>query len=161
MTLKFVTRYTYKPIKGIENSEESKTFQECKDACDINILYKRYLSKGFEPPNVVRLEQRYADMSKVKTYEELMNVQEDVKQLFDSLPSDIREGCNYDVDTFLEVIGQPQDDKEIKEFQDAIFDKLGMIDRKETFQDIQNSVEEGKLPDVSPSEPQKEVTQEK
>lgn len=151
MTTKFITRYNYKPKKGLENQEESKTFQECKDDCDINVLYRKYLSKGFEPPNIVRLEQRYSDISNVKTYEEILNVQEDVKQIFDSLPSDIREGCNYDVDTFLEVIGQPQDDAEIKEFQDKIFDKLEMKERKEIFKEMQQAVADGKLPDVDPT----------
>lgn len=147
----FITRYNYEPVKGIENKEESKTFQECKDDCDINLLYKKYLSKGFEPPNVVQLEQRYADISNAKSYEDLLNVQEDVKILFDSLPSQIREGCNYDVDTFLEVIGSPTDNKEVKEFQTEIFDKLGMLDRKEVFAEMQRAVEEEKLPDVDPT----------
>ena len=154
---KFITRYTYKPNKGVENQMESKTFQECKDDCDINLLYRRYLSKGFEPPNVVQLEQRYADISNAKSYEDILNIQEDVKNLFNSLPSDIREGCNYDVDTFLEVIGSPVEDKEIKEFQSEIFDKLGMLDRKEVFAEMQRAVEEEKLPDVNPTP----VTEEK
>lgn len=153
---KFITRYNYKPTEGLKTDYEkdpSKTYQECKDDCDINILYRKYLSKGFEPPNIKQLEQRYADISNAKTFEELLNIKQDVNLLFDSLPSEIREGCNYDVDTFMEVIGQPHDDKEVKQFQDQIFDKLGMLDRKEVFKEINEVVDQGLVADVDPIKP--------
>lgn len=152
MTPKFTTRYNYTAKKGIENTMESKTFQECKDDCDINILYRRYLSKGFEPPNVKALEQRYADISNAKTYEDLLNIQVDVKNTFDSLPAEIRLACDYNVDTFLELIGQPHELKELQELQGEVLEQLGMIDRKEVFKDMLQAVDEGKLPDVEPSE---------
>lgn len=159
---KFTTRYTYKPQKGIVNELPSMTYQECADDCDINIIYKKYLSKGMEPPNITRLEQRYSDISSAKTYEELLNIQLDVKNIFDGLPSDIRESCNYDVDTFMEVIGQPHDDKEVKAFQNEIFDKLGMLDRKEVFREIIEAVDQGQVADVDPKKPEeKEVTETK
>lgn len=154
----FTTRYNYKPIKGITNTLESKTYQECKDDCDINVMYRKYLSKGFTPPNIAQLEMRYADISEAKTYEETMNIQEDVKQLFDGLPSYIREGCDYNVDNFIELISSNVEDKNLKEFQNEVLDTLGMIDRKETIKEIQNAIDDGKIPDV---EPQKDVTTEK
>lgn len=151
MTPKFTTRYNYKPEKGLINTMESKTFQECKDDCDINILYRKYLAKGFEPPNIKSLEKRYADISEAKSFEDLLNIQEDVKNLFNTLPAEIREECDYNVDTFIEVISTPTDIKEIKEYQTTIFDALGMLERKEQFAEIVQEVKEGNVAGVDPA----------
>lgn len=154
----FTTRYNYKPHKGITNELPSKTYQECKDDCDINVMYRKYLSKGFTPPNIAQLEMRYADISEAKTYEDTLNIQQDVKQLFDELPSHIREDCDYNVDNFIALISTNFDDKNLKEFQAEILDTLGMLDRKEALQEIQTAIDEGKIADV---EPPKDVTTEK
>lgn len=154
----FITRYNYKPVKGIINTQESKTYQECKDDCDINVMYRKYLSKGFTPPNIAQLEMRYADISEAKTYEDAMNIQEDVKQLFDKLPSQIREDCDYNVDNFIELISSNFDDEKLREFQGEVLETLGMLDRKEALQEIQTAIDEGKIADV---EPPKDVITEK
>ncbi|MDR1168644.1 MAG: hypothetical protein LBK53_07145 [Heliobacteriaceae bacterium] len=130
----FITRYNYKPAKGIVNNEESKTYQECKDDCDINVLYRRFLVKGLTPPNVKSLEARYADISEARNYEDLLNIQEDVKGMFGSLPSEIRSACDYNVDTFMELISSNFDDPELQKLQSATLDKLGMVERKQELQ---------------------------
>lgn len=130
--MKFKTRYNYKPNNGLVNTMESMTFQECKDDCDINILYRKYLSKGMTPPNVLSMESRYADITKTQTMEEMLNVQNDVMTMFNELPSEIREACDYQVDTFMELISNKYEDNQVKDLQTKVFDKLGMLERKQT-----------------------------
>lgn len=132
MSSKFKTRYNYRPVNGLVNTMESKTFQECKDDCDINILYRKYLSKGLTPPNILAMEAKYADITESKTMEEILNVQNDVMTMFNELPSEIRQACDYKVDTFMELISNEYEDKQVKDLQIKVFDKLGMLERKQT-----------------------------
>jgi len=146
--MNFTTRYNYEPPKGLVNDEESKTFQECKDDCDINIMYKRYLSKGFDPPNIKALEARYGDISSAQSYEEMLNVQEDVKTLFNELPSDIREECDYNVDNFINLISSVYEDEKIQELQKDVLNRLGMVERAETIRGQEIALTEAKIPEV-------------
>lgn len=137
MTNQFTTRYTHKPSIGLITTQESKTFQECKDDVDLNVLYKKYLSKGLPSPNVTALQQRYGDISTAQTYEEMLNIQNDVKNLFDTLPADVRYALNYNVDNFVDLISNPQENENSKEFQNHLFDKLGMKEQKEKIVQIE------------------------
>ncbi len=139
--MKFTTRYDYEPPKGKVFKKPSKTYQEGKDDCDINILHRRYLSKGFTPPNVVQLEARYADMTNVQSFEEMLNIQNDVEQLFNELPSELREACQYKVDNFVKIISEPSNQADVQAFQYEVFDKLGMLERKQQFQEVQKQAE--------------------
>lgn len=159
----FSTRYNYTPPKGLETNPDedpSRTYQECKNDCDINFIYRKYLSKGFNPPNIVALEARYKDLSNAQTYEEILNVQNDVKQMFDELPAEIRQAVDYKVDSFVSVISSYSEDPDIQEFQAEVFDKLGMTERKEDFAKIkQLQAEVEKDVDVV-TKPLKEVVSE-
>lgn len=157
----FTTRYNYVPNQGITNAQDSKTYQECKDDCDINIMYHRYLSKGFDPPNIAKLEQRYSDISSAKSYEEMLNIQQDVRNIFEGLPSDIRENCGHNVDIFMKIISEATDDKDVQEFQSEIFDKLGMLDRKEKYAEHLDALHGKKLPDIDPIYTQGQALDEK
>lgn len=151
MTYKFTTRFTHKPSKGLTTTQESKTFQECKDDVDLNVLYKKYLARNLPLPNVSALEQRYGDISNAQSYEEMLNIQNDVKVLFDTLPADIRFVLNYNVDKFVDLISTPQDDANSKELQNHLFEKLGMKERKQKISDLeyQEMVEDKLIETVS------------
>lgn len=103
--MEFKTIYNCrKPSKGTVNELPSMTFQEDKDAADINSIMDKYARCG-TLPNISAQEPIYADVSTTPSdYLEAQNIVISANDAFASLPSDIRREFHDDPVAMLEFL---------------------------------------------------------
>lgn len=85
---------TIKRNTAFKFTQPSKTKQEFKDDCDINKIVARYLKTGYLPPRPDK--PIYMDTTTMPLFQDAMNKVTQVDELFNSLPSSLRERFNFD-----------------------------------------------------------------
>lgn len=89
--MKFKTIYNYKQKDGVKFKTPSLTQQQFKDECDINKIMDRYLRTGvLSDPLNMRGPGTYGDFTEMGDYQENMNKIIAAREMFDSLPSKVR-----------------------------------------------------------------------
>ena len=113
--MKFKTIYNYKSPKGIVNKAASMTQAQFKDECDINKIMDRYFRTGClsDPLNQMR-PGTYGDFSEMGDYMENMNKIVQARELFDALPSRVRERFGNNPGAMIDFVMDPNNREEAK-----------------------------------------------
>lgn len=117
------SRYeSYRETQGQLFSLPSMTQQHFKDECDINNIIARYEATGLltDPLQSSGRMYEFGDYSAVQDYQDSLNCVIAAREMFDSLPSKIRERFNYDPARLLQFLGDDSNRDE------AI--RLGLVD---------------------------------
>lgn len=121
--MKIYSRFDRPQVAGLTCEDESLTQQQFKDECDIDCILRRYDQTGVlvDPLSERRLAQ-FGDFSNLPSFAEYQNRLAEVSEYFMSLPPDIRSNFANDVGTFIEAIGNP--DNESKLIELGILEKV-------------------------------------
>ena len=113
--MKFKTIYNYKSPKGIVNKAASMTQAQFKDECDINKIMDRYFRTGClsDPLNQMR-PGTYGDFSEMGDYMENMNKIVQAREMFDALPSRVRERFGNNPGAMIDFVMDPNNREEAK-----------------------------------------------
>lgn len=109
----------YKKVKKTKRSvikfdrEERLTHQSFKQQCDINYIVDRAIRTGVVS-HVNRSEPRYEDVPSVD-YHTMLNMVNQAKESFMSLPSKIRSFFDNDPGRFLEFVHNPENEEKMIE----------------------------------------------
>ena len=111
--MNFKTIYNYKSPKGIENKSASMTQAQFQDECDINRIMDRYMRTGcLSDPMQQRKPGTYGDFSQLGDYMENMNKVVEAREMFESLPSRIRERFGNNPGAMIDFVMNPDNQKE-------------------------------------------------
>lgn len=93
--------------------QPSMTVQSAKKECDINNIVAKYQKTGaIEHAN--RYEPQYGEVTSV-TFQDAMNQVTSAQQMFDDLPSSIRQRFEGDPGAFLDFVADPSNAEEMAE----------------------------------------------
>ena len=111
--MKFKTIYNYKSPKGIVNKSASMTQAQFQDECDINKIMDRYMRTGClsDPLNRMR-PGTYGDFTEMGDYMENMNKIIQAREMFDALPSKVRERFGNNPGAMIDFVMDPANQKE-------------------------------------------------
>lgn len=112
--MKFHTGYSVRKVEhaGFESDEDSRTKQEFKDECDINVIMKRYLA-GYPIPDNVRVG-RYGDFSDAVDFQEAQNIVLNAEEQFMALPAKVRERFKNNPFELLVFLGDKENYEEAR-----------------------------------------------
>lgn len=88
--------------------EEGRTKQEFAKDCDINLIMARYKKTGMLPPNIRAKAAQYGDWSQIPTYAEMHNKVIAARELFESLPAQVRKSFHNDPQEFIAAADTPE-----------------------------------------------------
>lgn len=100
----------------------SRTQQNRKAECDINLILKRYQQTGMIS-HLNQSEPRYGDFSNVPDFKTALDICISAQNAFNSLPSNLRKKFGNDPENFVNFIN---DDNNYEEAQ-----KLGLVPAKQ------------------------------
>lgn len=83
---------------------EGFTEQAHKDACDINLIIKRFINTGQIPPGK---PGHFMDVSKIGDFQSSMDIVVAAQRVFEALPADVREKYSNDPRVYVKAM---QDD---------------------------------------------------
>lgn len=107
----FRTPYFNKPPRDILtfDPEGKRTKDEFKDDCDVNKIWANYVRTG-RLDQLQKAKGHYSDLTAVPTsYQESLNLVVQTREMFDELPSDIRNAFANDVQLFMEAAAENPD----------------------------------------------------
>lgn len=135
--MKIYSRFDRPQVSGLTCEDESLTQQQFKDECDIDCILRRYDQTGVlvDPLSERRLAQ-FGDFSNLPSFAEYQNRLAEVSEYFMSLPPEVRSNFANDVGTFIEAIGNPDNESKLVE--------LGILEKVPS---------EPSEPHLTPSEP--------
>lgn len=135
--MKIYSRFDRPQVVGLTCEDESLTQQQFKDECDIDCILRRYDQTGVlvDPLSERRLAQ-FGDFSNLPSFSEYQNRLAEVSEYFMSLPPEIRSNFANDLGTFIDTIGNPDNESKLVE--------LGIL--------VKDSAEPSESP-VTPSDP--------
>lgn len=121
--MQIYSRFDRPQVVGLTCEDESLTQQQFKDECDIDCILRRYDQTGVlvDPLSERRLAQ-FGDFSNLPSFAEYQNRLAEVSEYFMSLPPEIRSNFANDVGTFIDAIGNP--DNESKLIELGILEKV-------------------------------------
>lgn len=121
--MKIYSRFDRPQTPGLTCEDESLTQQQFKDECDIDCILRRYDQTGVlvDPLSERRLAQ-FGDFSNLPSFAEYQNRLAEVSEYFMSLPPEVRSNFANDIGTFIEAIGNP--DNESKLIELGILEKV-------------------------------------
>ena len=94
---------------------ESRTKQGHKEECDINLIMARYLRHGVLD-HLAKYAPRYGDFVDMpQSLDEALNMVDQARELFMSVPASIREKFGNDPQRYLEFCLDPANAQEIEE----------------------------------------------
>lgn len=105
--------YIDKPRDGYIDTTPSRTRQEFKDECDINILMAHYERNAVMPPQNGKTPQ-YFDASNVPDFRESLDIAREAQEAFMRVPAHVRKELDNDVYKFVEYA---QDEKNIDQLR--------------------------------------------
>lgn len=116
------SRYeSYKESQGQIFHWPSLAQQHFKEECDINNIIARYEQTGvLVDPTLPGRNFEFGDYSAVQDYQDSLNYVIEAREMFDSLPSKLRERFNYDPSKLLQFLADESNRDE------AI--RLGLVD---------------------------------
>lgn len=110
---------------GLECRDESRAIQSQKEEADINTILKRFGVTGHLPATV-RLPE-YGDYEDVFDFQSAMDVIQNARTTFMSLPAEIRSRFGNDPQAFLEYAANPENIVELE--------KMGLAIKREVVED--------------------------
>lgn len=96
-----------------KSGDIAQTVQSDAVECDINVIYNRYLKKGIVPDHLIRAQGVFADATSVPNFHEAQNIIAQGNQLFDALPSRIREKFHNDPQEYLDFVFDPKNGQDL------------------------------------------------
>lgn len=127
--MKFKTIYNYKQKDGVKFTTPSLTQQQFKDECDINKIMDRYLRTGvLSDPLNMRGPGTYGDYTEYGDYMENMNKVIEAREMFEALPSKIRERFGNNPGKLIEFV------LDVNNKDEAI--KLGLLKVEEKIETV-------------------------
>lgn len=103
------------------NTEPTRTQQQFKDECDVNLIMKKYHQTG-EIYHINRKQGVYADLSEVGDFQQMLHTVMEVQHTFDTLPAEVRAKFHNDPAELIEFVKDP------KNFEEGL--KLGIYENK-------------------------------
>lgn len=108
----FYSAYSQKLVIAMEFPEDSPwTDQSYREECDINTIMAKYQSTG-ELPQLNGTQGQWLDVTGAD-FQEHMNFIIEAQQLFNDLPSDVRDRFGNDPSAFLDYTSNPDNTVEI------------------------------------------------
>lgn len=111
------SRMNRTPVGGRKLVKQSE-----REACDINVLMKRWEQHGVPIPPVGR-EPVYGDFSDGRSYQELLGRVMQIGNDFMDLPAEVRKACDNDPGKFLDMCSDPARLDELR--------ALGLVEQRE------------------------------
>lgn len=93
------------------NNEPTKTQQQFKDQCDINLIMKKYRETG-QISHLRNSQGQYLDVSELPSYQEALNTLITANNSFASLSSEVRKRFGNDPKNMIEFLSDPSNDPE-------------------------------------------------
>lgn len=124
--LKFSTRFDRHESKGYSSDLPTRTQQNMKNDCDINLILKKYKTTGFLP-DLIKQNPQYGDFSNVGDYQTALNTVMLAQTQFENLSAHVRERFANDPALFLAFCNNPQNADEMV--------KLGLATAKKPISD--------------------------
>ena len=93
---------------------EGRTMQEFKDECDINTIMHKYTRDGLVD-HVREHEGKYGDFTAVVDYHTAMNITVEAREMFMTLPADLRSEFDNDPGKFLDFANDPENEEKMRE----------------------------------------------
>lgn len=123
--MKFATRYDGKHDERSDNAKTiftlpSRTQENFKDECDINLILKKYQATGVLPSNSKAALAHYGDFSKVPSYQDALNRVMEASDMFSQLPATLRFKFENDPGLLLNFLSDPKNREQAVE--------LGLVD---------------------------------
>lgn len=86
---------------------QGRTHQEFRDECDINQIMATWRRTG-QTPHLQRGQPWYGDFENADDFQTAVNRVRQAQDQFMALPSYVRDYCNNDPATFIELLADPQ-----------------------------------------------------
>ena len=102
-------------------TEPSKTQQQFKKDCDVNVIIKKY-RQGHAITHISKHEGGYGDFTEISSYQDALDKVITLNQEFSRLPSEIRTRFNNDPGRLIDFINDERNTDE------AI--RLGLLEKK-------------------------------
>ena len=147
--MKFRTAYDGKRVGDSDvdfSNDPGHTRQAHKDECDINVIMGKYLKNGLIS-HVNEYQGEYGDFAAID-FHEAMNTVIEAQNMFETVPSEIREQFGNDPGAFLEFAVNPDNEERMQE--------LGLVPRPSdhpTVQLAKDSVAPPPAPPAAPEDP--------
>lgn len=93
-------------------TKPSRTKQEFRDECDINVLMKRYQKTGLFPQYPGQ-SPRYVSNIGMPDFQEALHIVMEAQSQFDALNSELRKRFDNDPAKFLEFVNDPANAEEL------------------------------------------------
>lgn len=91
---------------ALECKDETRTQQQFKDECDINVILERFGVTGLLPQSVkVPLQE---DFLEATTFQEALHVMMAAEDAFMQMPSDVRKRFDNDPALFVDWVSKPE-----------------------------------------------------
>lgn len=118
-TPKFFTAYNTPEGPTLTFPEETQTkkaatVQSAKDECDVNQILKRYETTGVLE-HTRQFNGQYGDFSEIGDFQSAMQSVQVGREIFDTLPAQMREIFNNDPGNFLDAVVDPDRNQELVE----------------------------------------------
>lgn len=115
---KFRSAYADKDQEQLDTDvsfmEPSMTLQSCKDECDIHQILERHARTG-QLDHANNAIAQYGDYSEVQSYQEALETVRNAHELFEALPSKVREKFSNNPGEFLSFAENPDNQREMAE----------------------------------------------
>lgn len=111
--MEFQTAFGEHRVSNFNTSGPSLTHQSEAPQCDINTIMLKYQKTGIIT-HENRYQGQYGDFTNTPTdYHESMNAVLEAQDMFDSLPSSVRKRFHNDPASFLDFVGNPDNQDEM------------------------------------------------
>lgn len=111
----------YKLKRKQKDYGKTRTQQQFKDDCDINVIIKRAQKTGVLPMTQQNLQ--YGDFTNLTDYQTSLNKVIEAQHKFEKLPSDVREKFLNNPGLFVEFASKPENEEQLI--------KMGLLQKKE------------------------------
>jgi len=108
---KFITAYGKKEVHDLSCPETTRTIQSEKQNCDMNFILKKYL-KTRTLDHVRQYQGEYGNYDPIE-FQDAMNIVVQAKNMFESVPSDIRARFHNDPTEFMAFVNNPNNQEEL------------------------------------------------
>ena len=144
----FQTAYGTKQRTPLDfTGDPGYTEQNHKDACDVNLIIKRFDTQGVLT-HINEMEKRYGDVSGAD-FARAMEIVQQGQAAFDDLPSDVRARFQNNPALFLDFCNQPGNEEQLV--------AMGLATRKEVEGIVRPETETAVTETTEPATPE-EVT---
>lgn len=113
--MKLITSNQLRKRVHSEVSDDVLTEQHYKPLCDIENIVETYRKTG-HLPNIVQKVPRYVDNTLQPTFEEMHDQIQQTKELYNQLPTRIKNATNNDYRKFESWINNPENINEAEKF---------------------------------------------